>query len=325
MRWLVRLLQALRLVSSSSAPPSWRERLNTELDGLAPEGTELRGYLDANADAIKRAITGRGPDSEKRTTGAGAHMAVNIAAAYVPAFCEATTKNEPRPYQNCYDLEDRRIGDPPSATRVRVDQSLPTDGSMRQVCFGAVEVNGTGVRFYGDFCFVLNDTMVRDDTIILDRNSYDIERLPLSARLEGKSDSERAAERKSIVGILKGNWTDLHAIASIKLLERFARRRRRLTVGEISDAMLADEDYVEIVWLHPSDRKRSFGASDLLEVRVSAADVALEERIGAHGAAGPPPSATEMTWRSQRRRAEDALGSAAVPIKVVTTTGRIRS
>lgn len=324
MRWLVRLLQTFGLVSGSGPPP-WPERLDAQLDGLAPQGTVLRGYLDANSDAIERAITGRGPDSDKKTVGAGAHMAVNIAAVYVPAFCERSANKGRRPYLNCYDLEDRRIGDPPSVKRVHVDESLPTAANMRRVVFGAVEVNGTGVRFYGDFCFILNDAMVRDETIVLDRNSYDIERQPLSAGITGASNAARAAQRKSVVGTLVGEWSDLHAIVCIKLLDRFARRQRRLTIGEISDAILADEDYVEILWLRPADRVGSFGTADLLEVRISAADVALEERIGAHGATGPPPSSAEMAWRSQRRRAEEALNAEAVAVKVVTTTGRVRS
>jgi len=167
--------------------------------------------------------------------------------------------------------------------------------------------------------------MLNDDTIILDRNSYDIERLPLARRLEGKSGKQRADERESIAEELKGNWPDLPRIAALKILERFAGRKRRLTVGEISDAILTDEDYVEILWLRPGDSGRSFGTRDLLEVRVAAADVALEERIGARSWSGPTPTLAELAWRGQRRRAEEALRDSNIAVKVVTTTGRVRS
>jgi hypothetical protein len=309
---------------SSASPRPWSDRLRVAFDAIGAE-KHRRDYLEANADTIARAITGPGPDSAGSTCDAGVHMVVNVAAAHVPAFCEASRRQDPRPYMNCYDLQHRRIGDRPAVMRIHIDQSLPTAADYQKVCFGAIELNGTGVRFYGDFCLVLCDDLVEGDTVVLDRNSYDIERLPLSRRLDGRSEAERAAERKRIANELAGAWSDLAPIVAIKILDRLDRRLRRLTVGEISDGILTDEDYIEVPWLRPSNKEQSFGSDDLLEVRVSAADVALEERIRARAWAGPAPSLAELTWGAQRRKAEDALNAATVPVKVVTTAGRVRA
>ena len=70
---------------------------------------------------------------------------------------------------------------------------------------------------------------------------------------------------------------------------------------------------------------RSFNAGDLAEVRVSAADAAAEADIAQREQAGESPAAHEVTWRDQRREARRALTRVGVPVRVVTTPGRIKS
>jgi hypothetical protein len=83
--------------------------------------------------------------------------------------------------------------------------------------------------------------------------------------------------------------------------------------------VLADEDYVEVLKIG------SFSAEDVQEARVSAADAAVETRIGVELREGRTPRAEEIEWRQQRRAAFAALRAAGVPIRVVATTGRVRS
>src|SRR4029079_16002742 len=74
-----------------------------------------------------------------------------------------------------------RLGDSmPVPTRLGVDEALAklTAGPKESIYFGAVELNGTGVRFYGDLCLILAPQNVPQTTVILESNSYDLVRPP---------------------------------------------------------------------------------------------------------------------------------------------------
>jgi hypothetical protein len=299
--------------------------VGARLMAIAGTDSELLGYLEANRDAIVRTLIGKGPDSTSREADAGAHAVVNIACTHIPAF--ATDKG-PTPYKNYYDLGKAgpsRVGEQ-LPTRQIVDQSLPL-GSVgpEDVYFAAAEVNGSGIRFYGDVCLVLKDSSVASDTVILDRNSYDLVRLPLRTEIDAAPDPD--AKRCDVAKDISGRWdADLADMCCVKMLDSFDRRRRRLTTGEISTGLLCDEDYIEVLWVrNPHDGHMSFGPDDILEVRLNAADVAAEERIMERSRSGPPAAMHELAWMHRRRAAERALNAQHIRVMVVTTTGRARA
>jgi hypothetical protein len=116
-----------------------------------------------------------------------------------------------------------------------------------------------------------------------------------------------------------GKWADLAHMLAMKIIRRLPLAARRWTTGQVAQAVLEDEDYCEV--LYP----RSFNVGDLAEVRMSAADAATEGDIAQREQAGEAPAAHEIAWRDQRREARRALTRAKVPVRVVTTPGRIKS
>jgi hypothetical protein len=246
-------------------------------------------------------------------------MVVNISCAHVPSFCKEAADGISHPYKNVYDLQRLGIGKEPSETRLRVDAALPLPAGKgpEDVYFGALEVTGTGIRFYGDICLVLHPDRVRDDTLILETNSYDLEREPLVSAIARSKDP--AATRRAFASAMAGRWgADRGNMAVTKVFQVLGERNRRLTLGQIAEATRDDEDYIEIV------RDETFDANDIQEARLQPEDVALENRISERLRSGPTPSLAEIQWRQDRREAETALSAHGVPVRVVTTPGRTK-
>lgn len=282
----------------------WADRLWKTINRLENDGP-LKDYLEANAKMVEKIICGMAAGDKKVEENKSAHMAVNIPSAHIADFCNSK-------YKNGYDLG-RYIGDEENVPRrVSVDKSLPIEGDCyKKIYFGALEVNGSGVRFYGDFCLVLKSSAIEPETTILDRNSYDLLRLPISV------DSTKAEKIKEEAEKIAGKWeNDRGNMAAIKVLESRFPAPRRLTTGQISDAILDDEDYIEILKIGP------FEYSDLFEVRTSASDAAAETHIGERLRNGPTPSLAALQWRQRRREAERALNSKGISVRVVASTGR---
>jgi hypothetical protein len=187
------------------------------------------------------------------------------------------------------------------------------DCAPEKIYYAAAELNGSGVRFYGDICLVL-DT-VDASTLVLDRNSYDLMRPPMSTQFDTNDGAALGAEVRKI----SGRWQqDLPAMAAVKVLATPRASGRRMTTGQISEGLLSDEDYVEVILTS------SFEAGAVHEARLLASDVANEEHIARREMTGPPPTPTALQWQSRRRDAERALHSVNVPVRVVTETGRVR-
>jgi hypothetical protein len=299
---------------------SWTEKQDEVIQSVAPNNQAL-AYAQTNADAVHRAVAGHGPDHPTTDPSLGARMVCNISAAHVPAFVEASSNTEDKPYKNGYDLEKYRVGGvlgEPLKTRELVDAALPLNGfDASEVYFGAVELNGTGMRFYGDICLVLRDDALDRDTVVLDRNSFDLARSPLREQIDSAANS--AQMRAKMARNLSGNWNpDLLAMSAIKVLGEFGPSERRLTTRRISDALLQDEDYLEVL------RRGSFGVSELQEARTSAADAAQDAHVGQRSRQGPLPTVEALLWRARRRRAEAALRSEHCVTRVVVTSGRTR-
>ena len=313
----------------------WVEALNAATDALAKRGTLQREYLDANIASVEQLIRGIGPDDTEPSDGAGACIVVNIAAEHVPSFCELSINNDKRPYLNAYQL--RRV----SAKRAIVDDAIvaacKAHGSVlnkQEICFAAVETNGTGIRFFGDMCLVLKYRpdwaslqpmlgirlrSAAQELRVLERNSYDVTRAPVAAEV-GKAEamglSPEDARAEGIANWV-GSWEeDLIPMLCRRLLQELPSTERRWTSGQIARAVLDDEDYCEVLF------PQSFGAADLAEVRITAGDVAAEADITSRERSGEAPDAHEIVWRDQRRAARRALLRMGIPMRVVATNAR---
>jgi len=292
------------------ASSSFADRLNARKGELANTSAR-QDLIGANLEMIERAVRGQGPDKATAEPQLGARMAVNIAATHVGSFCQ-------QGYKNAYDLgkfnahvKKARLGENiPVPTRVIVDEALTklTKCQKEVIYFGAVELNGTGVRFYGDLCLILDPKNVPGTTVILESNSYDLVRPP-----------NTLAELDKRAAAACATWqSGISDIAALKIMATRLMTERRLTTGQISDAVLQDEDYLEIL------KVTSFAASDLQEVRSSASDTAAENAIGERLRLGLSPSAAEANWRKHRRAAVRALTERHIKVRIVTSSGRIR-
>ncbi|MFJ7793840.1 hypothetical protein [Pseudomonas sp. NPDC096950] len=292
----------------------WQQRRSRELAESGKRKTEKRAFAIANGKAVDGVVKDLGPDPGSKA-GGGVRVVFNMSNEHIPTFCADTVGG----YKNSYDLgKTIRLGDviptPPPKLRELVDYAVSkaTGIAADEIYFGAVEVNGSGVRFYGDYCLVLKDTQT--DEWVLDRNSYDIARPPLS--WNGPLDQKQMIKN---VESISGKWSaDLGHMLVVKTFSSVRVSSRRLTVGQISNAVLNDEDYVEVL------RKGSFTTADIAEVRTSATDAARESAIADRALHGPIPSAMELLWRRRRLEAEHAMTNRGLTVRVVTAPGRIR-
>jgi hypothetical protein len=297
----------------------WSNELKNYLAILERQDPDLYKYTRANHMAMEAVVGGKGPDGDPI---AGARMVANISSAHVPAFCKP--KPGSKAYKNGYDLKRYyRIGEAPDRepkNREVVDDALPLGGvTPDRVYFGAVELNGSGIRFYGDVCLVLSPESLHEDTVVLDRNSYDLIRSPLRDKINVQSGAARDALRQAEAENLAGIWKhDIAAMSAMKVLRVLGQRDRRYTIGQISETVCDDEDYMEVLKID------SFGAADLQEARFSAAEAAHDALAGDRLFTGSIPRAESLIWRSRRNRAEVELRDQGVRLHVVTTSGRTK-
>jgi len=306
-------------------PIDWKSQLKDFVQHAKDRNPDASPFVDANVSAVSQVVRGLGPDDRTPNAGAGARIVFNMACKHVSEFCRASKINEPRPYKNAYDLKRVETG----SRRARVDQVIGevTTLACKDVLFGALETSGTGIRFYGDMSLVLKiPDEGRPDSWatvqVLDRNSYDLEREPSRSKITEQCKDGSISYLGAAAGELSkwlGEWgASLEQVVAIKVLLALPNANRRWTTGQIAAQVLDDEDYVEV--LYP----RSFGHSDVHEVRVSAADAAAEADIADREANGEAPGLHELEWRQQRREAKRALAELGVPLRVVTTAGRIK-
>jgi hypothetical protein len=307
----------------------WKQLASDLTRQLAAGDQELERYRRADADMIRGMLLGYGPHSGKQKAEAGARAVYNLSAAHVPAVVAAGAVSN-RPYKNRYDLR-AMLGHPapsPKPLRERVDDAIgklieQADGT--NLYYGAAEVNGAGIRYYGDICLVLKSSAVAADTLILDRNSFDLGCEPIRSRITMAGTTTRPQadwprETVKQADQLQGRWEkDLADMATYKILDGGKNVQRRLTTAPISDGVLGDEDYIEVV------RLGSFGTDELEEARISAADAGADGRIADRLTRGPTPSLAELQWRHRRRLADQALATKRVRTRIVVTSGRARS
>ncbi|WP_047243859.1 hypothetical protein [Chromobacterium subtsugae] len=299
---------------------SWAQRLKLLLLRIRREIKAPLGLHQANHETVQRTLRGMGPDSDAARPEYGAHMVVNISSAHIPAFCRSG-------YMNAYDLESEagmKGGRPPDAPRVsdrrrRVDQALPLGSGVaaKDVYFGAVELTGAGMHFYGDICLVLNAEAVDVNTVVLDRNSFDVDRSPAVDRIGQQLPGAQAAARASLLSSWSGRWgDDLATMTTVRMHAIGVPAARRWTTGHVARVLVDDEDYLEVL------KHGRFGAADIQEARLFAEDVAHEAHITSRLGKIPTPRFEELIWRRRRMKAEVTLRGAGIPVRVVTHAGR---
>lgn len=310
---------------------SWSQRI-AGLVAAEPD-RKLQSYRSANAEMIRGSLLGYGPDSRSVAAGAGMRVVFNMSSAHVPAFFAAGPA-APRvsPYQNRYDRAAQSLGDAPPTRGIRekVDAAVAATHnagasplqqiSPEDIYYGAVELNGPGIRYFGDVSLVVKPDKSVDGTLVLYRNSYDLSRKPVVEGVYVAGDEAatlRNAQRE--LNSWAGLWPrDPPEMAACKILEGLPATARRLTTGMVSAGVLVDEDYLEVI------RIGSFGYPDLEEMRLTAADAAAEARIADRIRSGPAPSFAEMLWRYRRRESERAAARQNVRSRVIVTAGRDR-
>jgi hypothetical protein len=264
---------------------SWRRRVEKWLrDGQDP-------FDDGNLQLVRQIM---------EHAESGLRVVVNISAHALLSFLAE------RRYRNLY--ESPVIGgtrQQASPERQRIDTLLELD-PPDQFYFGAVALGGTGVRFYGEYCIVLQPSAIDANTQVFDRDSYDLLLPPLA----------NALTHASIVEMLRGKWEDVVDMLTLKLLPELRGSRRLVTTGTVSEMILRDQEFVEV------HKRGAITVSSIEELRQSPDEVAIEARIAARSAAGFPPTAVELRWLQRRDEVVRALEASGLSYRIVTLHGR---
>jgi hypothetical protein len=270
---------------------NWNERLNNWLKERSPQYKEF--YLANSSQIAESILSGE----------AALRMVINIPADALLGFL---SENH---YQNTYERKIRMGQDLRSvnARRKRVDKVL-FGRDADKYYFGAVALGGCGVRFYGEYCMVLNPDAINADTRIMDRNSWDIEFEPLSQY-----------DNVEVVSHLRGSWgTDTIDIAKLKVLPQLLESVRLTTTGTVSDAILHDESFIEV------HKWESFTTRMLYEVRESTAGPLIESQLRNRCNNAQSVSPEEAIWMTRRAHVNSALEAARVRHRIVESGGRTK-
>lgn len=306
----------------------WQARASSAIRRLTSGEPWLERFAKANLTAAEDTFEGKGPDAAEADPRAGLRAVINISSVHVPTFCARSRNGTSPAYQNKYDLKEAkaRVGDDPPddhwSKREIVDQALVSlhRRPMNEVYYAAAELNGAGIRFYGDICLVLKPEQVDSKTVVLDRNSYDVLRDPYKAATARAPDEVRKqAWRRMILRDRSGKFRpDLKTMGALKVLIATGERDRRFSSGQISNGVLDDEDYIEIL------KVGSFKAGDVEAARLSAAEVALESHVEQRLRSDPWSHAARR-WLTQRRNAMQELVNSGIEVAIITTSGRLKN
>jgi hypothetical protein len=295
---------------------------DVEFDDLEASGQGVsddeKDYFNANKDITKKTLSGKAAYIGGKPRSALCAV-VNLPAVRAVLFLMPYDQTKGHGvYENQYTYASR-VGEPLKNNGVRkeIDEALARiskrDGlAAKNGHYAAMDLNGTGVRYFGDVCLVLKEDTVAPKTLILERNSFEV-RVPPADRKTGS-----VAEK---LENWAGKW-GAHAVymAAKLIMEGQPLGQRLMKTGTISDRLIEDEDYLEVI-MH-----KGFKPDDVAEVRVTAEDAAAEALIGDRARVGLAPTGAEALWRYRRRLATWLARSTAskLPVRVVTTTGRAR-
>ena len=301
---------------------------DVEFDSLEATRKEAsnneKDYFIANRDKVKRTLLGAAAYTGG-TPRPGLSAVVNLPAVRAVLFLLRRDASRGHGvYENRYTYA-ARVGQALKLNSVRaeIDQALADIAANEDLTktsgltatnghYAAMDLNGPGVRYYGDICLVLKENALPTDTLILERNSFEV-RVPPTA---GRPGTVKEKLKK-----WAGQWR-AHGVfmAAMRVMAGRPLGLRLMTTGTVSNGLIEDEDYLEIV-IH-----KRFYPKNVAEVRVTAEDAAAEALIGDRARVGLAPTGAEALWR-YRRRVAARLARRPVrnlPLRVVTTTGRAR-
>lgn len=277
---------------------SWAERRQRVLDH-SYDGFN-GGFAAANSAEIKRMALARGDHAQL-------HVIFNIGADALAEYMRSDN------YKNIYECP--MVGSKvlkPSATRRQVDELIGL-APAENFYFCAASIGGTGMRYYGEYCVALKSP---DDQVSvkegLDRNSYDLIKAPLAALLDVDNPKSRVDRLK-----FKFRSTEFADMLAVKVLQHQSFRPRLLTAGNIGEAVLSDEDYVEL--FHEDKIRRN----TILEVRSHPEDEMTETAIQARWERGGSVSPQQLLWLQRRQAARKAMDANDIVHRVVSGSGRV--
>ena len=205
----------------------WSGKADERIKASAGGDTAALVYRQAAPGPSVRWSRGISPSSGALRPQAAARLVFTCPAPMRPTSSPTTRRAPARPYKNRYDVAASRLGGALPAgpdPRADIDAALaPLAGarSERDLYYGAVEINGAGVRFYGDLCLVLNTAAVDAAALVLDRNSFDLICAPLRDRTHtGPGGAWDPAAAQGEAANLAGRWgADLAEMAVCKVLD----------------------------------------------------------------------------------------------------------
>lgn len=302
---------------------NWKKRFDVTRKSHDGQTNEM--YFRANCDVVRDTLGGIAAYAGG-TARAAVSVVVNMPAYRAARFMKPQSRGSGfGRYENRYSYS-RRVGQPLNndSAREQIDRALadidPSSAlSKRNGHYAAMELNGTGIRYFGDICLVLKPDIVDDETLTLQRNSYEVRVRPSLDRYDKLSGALQRGKFLEILHEWAGRWAkDGVLLAACKIMETHPPQTRRMTTGTVSDRVLEDEDYIELIMSH------GFGRRDVAELRLTAEDAASEALIGDQARVGLTPTASQALWRFRRRVATLRARGIGIPVRVVTTTGRSR-
>jgi hypothetical protein len=287
--------------------------------------TDQDRYHNANWETVKDTLEGSAAYAGGQGR-AGICAVVNLPAARALWFLLPPSKGPGcGVYENRY-RNAARVGAalPSGSAREKIDQALEDisdDPKLTKTSghYAAVELNGTGIRYFGDICLVLKADTVEPKTLTLLRNSFEVRVAPAASKLDGLRGRAYEQELRQVLADWAGQWDpDGVFIAASRIMENRPDGTRRMTTGAVSDGVLEDEDYIELILSH------GFAHSGVDEIRVTAEDAGAEALIGDQAHVGMAPSGAAALWRFRRRITTMLARRIPLTVRVVTTTGRTR-
>ncbi|MEU2200315.1 hypothetical protein [Isoptericola sp. NPDC019482] len=272
---------------------TWAERVSAWMDASAGSP-----FVAANERVVRDVV------SDPRS---GARVVVNLGPTALAALLTGER------YRNLY--ERPLVGGErptPSRERLQVDDALELDGP--DVYFGALAVGGTGVAFYGEYCAVLVLDAVDPEPRLFDRDSYDI----LFPPFEGREDLSHLVEA------LRGTWEERFDMLVLSVLPGLTSGPRIVTSGTVAQAVLRDQQFVEVHLHVPSTGtgRGGFELSDIEEVRESPDVVTTTAWLRRRADAGHRLSDVEQKLMEDREGVEELLALGGVRRRVVTQHDR---
>jgi hypothetical protein len=262
----------------SAAP--WRDRLAR----WCLENTSR--FAASNVESMSRIL------DDNRTS---VRVVINIRADALLSFL-----SEGR-YRNIYEMP-MVGGKGPDRNRLDADQKVGTGPGHY---FAAAAMGGVGIRYYGEYCLVLNSGVASARTQVFDRDSYDV----LFSPLANLSQAE--------VDCLKGTWqADIGAMIMLRVLPEVTQQRQIVTSGTVIELALKDQEFIEV------HLDQVVTPQHIDQVVESPDTVATEARILERRRSGRPLREHEHEWVRRRGEVLERLDQLGIRHRVVTQTGR---